>query len=144
MDVRADAKREGLPVEVLDDWRIMPAIALIQPLALDRGYLFWPATGYWRRSSHGGGGKLIEEMRRASSWPAERQMRCFSATALQSGNLFPGLQCPPRPDRKATSRHGETQHPDYTKTYWRNQRGPYAYRAVLHRPLKSLPAGAGL
>ena len=40
MDVRADAKREGLPVEVLDDWRIMPAIALIQPLALDRGYLF--------------------------------------------------------------------------------------------------------
>jgi hypothetical protein len=25
------------------------AIALIQPLALDRGYLFWPATGHWRR-----------------------------------------------------------------------------------------------
>jgi hypothetical protein len=25
------------------------AIALIKPLALDRGYLFWPATGYWRR-----------------------------------------------------------------------------------------------
>ena len=37
-------KREGLPVEVLDElhWRIMPA--LIQPLAPDRGYLFWPAT----------------------------------------------------------------------------------------------------
>jgi hypothetical protein len=35
----------------------------------DRGYLFWPATGYGRRpdGSHGGGGKLIEEMRRASS-----------------------------------------------------------------------------
>jgi hypothetical protein len=75
MDARAAAalslfKREGLPVEVLDElhWRIMPAI---QPLALDRGYLFWPATGYWRRpdGSHGGGGawKLIEEMRRASS-----------------------------------------------------------------------------
>jgi hypothetical protein len=29
-----------LPVEVLDDWRIMPAIGLIQPLALDRGYCF--------------------------------------------------------------------------------------------------------
>ena len=44
-------KREGLPVEVLDElhWRIMPAFAPIQPLALDRGYLFWPATGYWRR-----------------------------------------------------------------------------------------------
>ena len=66
-------KREGLPVEVLDElhWRIMPAIAPIQPLALDRGYLFWPARGYWRRpdGSHGGGGagKLIEEMRRGSS-----------------------------------------------------------------------------
>jgi hypothetical protein len=81
MDARAAAalslfKREGLPVEVLDElhWRIMPAIAPIQPLALDRGYLFWPATGYWRRpdGSHGGGGawKLIEEMRRASSRPA--------------------------------------------------------------------------
>ena len=60
-------KREGLPVEVLDElhWRIMPAFAVIQPLAPDRGYLFWPATGYWRRpdGSHGGGGagKLIEE-----------------------------------------------------------------------------------
>jgi hypothetical protein len=43
-------KREGLPVEVLGElhWRIM-GIALIQPLAPDRGYLFWPATGYWRR-----------------------------------------------------------------------------------------------
>ena len=79
MDARAAAalslfKREGLPVEVLDElhWRIMPAIAPIQPLALDRGYLFWPATGYWRRpdGSHGGGGKLIEEMRCASSGPA--------------------------------------------------------------------------
>jgi hypothetical protein len=64
-------RRAGLPVEVLDElhWRIMPAIAPIQPLALDRAYLFWPATGYWRRpdGSHGGGGKLIEEMRRASS-----------------------------------------------------------------------------
>jgi hypothetical protein len=53
-------KREGLPVEVLDElhWRIMPAIALIQPLVPDRGYLFWPATGYWRcpDGSHGGGG----------------------------------------------------------------------------------------
>ena len=41
-------------------------------LASDRGYLFWPATGYWRRpdGSHGGGGKPIEEMRSASSGPA--------------------------------------------------------------------------
>jgi hypothetical protein len=77
MDARAAAalslfKREGLPVEVLDElhWRIMPAFAVIQPLAPDRGYLFWPATGYWRRPSHGGGGKLIEEMRCASSKPA--------------------------------------------------------------------------
>ena len=75
-DARAAAalslfKREGLPVEVLDElhWRIMPVISLVQPLAPDRGYLFWPATGYGRRpdGSHGGGGKLIEEMRRASS-----------------------------------------------------------------------------
>ena len=58
MDARAAAalslfKREGLPVEVLDElhWRIMP-IALIQPLAPDRGYLFWPATSYWRRTFH--------------------------------------------------------------------------------------------
>ena len=78
MDTRAAAalslfKREGLPVEVLDElhWRIMPVISLVQLLDADRGYLFWPATGYWRRpdGSHGGGGawKLIEEMRRASS-----------------------------------------------------------------------------
>jgi hypothetical protein len=66
-------RRAGLPVEVLDElhWRIMSVILLVQPLAPDRGYLFWPATGYWRRpdGSHGGGGarKLIEEMRRASS-----------------------------------------------------------------------------
>ena len=34
-------KREGLPVEVLDElhWRIMPAIALIQPFVPDRGYI---------------------------------------------------------------------------------------------------------
>ena len=72
-DARAAAalslfKREGLPVEVLDElhWRIMHD-CLIQPLAPDRGYLF--RRGYWRRpdGSHGGGGKLIEEMRRASS-----------------------------------------------------------------------------
>ena len=77
-DARAAAalslfKREGLPVEVLDKlhWRIMPVVSLVRPLALDCGYLFWPATGYWRRpdGSHGGGGKLIEEMRRASSGP---------------------------------------------------------------------------
>ena len=75
-DARAAAalslfKREGLPVEVLDElhWRIMPVVSLIQPLALDRGYLFWPATDYGRRpdGSHGGGAKLIEEVRRASS-----------------------------------------------------------------------------
>jgi hypothetical protein len=46
-------------------WPGRCAIALIQPLAPDRGYLFWPATGYWRRpdGSYGGGGagKLIEE-----------------------------------------------------------------------------------
>jgi hypothetical protein len=80
-DARAAAalslfKREGLPVEVLDElhWRITAAFALIQPLALDRGYLFWRATGYWRRPSHGGGGGLIEEMRRASSRPAVDSM----------------------------------------------------------------------
>ena len=50
MDARAAAalslfKRAGLPVEVLDElhWRIMHD-CLIQPLALDRGYLFGPAT----------------------------------------------------------------------------------------------------
>ena len=80
MDARSAAarlfRRAGLTVEVLDElhWRIMPAIAPIQPLALDRGYLFWPATGYWRRpdgSLEGGGaGKPIEEMYRASSGSA--------------------------------------------------------------------------
>jgi hypothetical protein len=50
MDARSAAafglfRRAGLTVEVLDElhWRIMP-IALIRPLALDRGYLFWLAT----------------------------------------------------------------------------------------------------
>ena len=72
MDARSAAalglfRRAGLPVEVLDElhWRIMSVIPLVQPLALDRGYLFGPTTGYWRRpdGSHGGGGvgKLIEE-----------------------------------------------------------------------------------
>jgi hypothetical protein len=44
-------RRAGLPVEVLDElhWRIMSVISLVQPLAPDRGYLFCPATGYWRR-----------------------------------------------------------------------------------------------
>jgi hypothetical protein len=77
MDARAAAalslfKREGLPVEVLDElhWRIMSVISLVQPLAPDCGYLFW--RGYLRRpdGSNGGGGKLIDEMRRASSRPA--------------------------------------------------------------------------
>jgi hypothetical protein len=49
----------------------MPVISLVQVFDVDRGYLFWPAMGYWRRpdGSHGGGGagKLIEGMRRASS-----------------------------------------------------------------------------
>jgi hypothetical protein len=80
----------------------MSVIALVHPLALDRNYLFGPATGYWRRpnGSHGGGGagKLIEEVRRASSSQGQpRQMRCFSATALQSGNLFPGYNALPDP-----------------------------------------------
>jgi hypothetical protein len=45
--------------------------SLVQPLAPDRGYLFWPAMGYWRRGQPWRGfGKLIEEMRRASSGPA--------------------------------------------------------------------------
>ena len=51
MDARSAAalglfRRAGLTIDVIDElhWRIMPAIALIQPLALDRGYLFWPAT----------------------------------------------------------------------------------------------------
>ena len=39
-------KREGLPVEVLDELHWRSVVSLIQPLALDRGYLFWPATGY--------------------------------------------------------------------------------------------------
>ena len=77
MDARSAAarlfRRAGLTVEVFDElhWRIMSVISLVQPLALGRFYLFWPATGYWRRpdGSHGGGGKLIEEMRRASSGP---------------------------------------------------------------------------
>jgi hypothetical protein len=78
MDARSAAalglfRRAGLPVEVELHWRIMSVISLVQPLALDRGYLFGPATGYWRRpdGSHGGGGagKLIEEMRRARLGP---------------------------------------------------------------------------
>jgi hypothetical protein len=81
MDARATAAlglfhRAGLTVEVIDDlhWRIMPSTALIQLLEADRSYLFWPATGYWRRpdGSHGGGGavKLIEDiLRTASSQP---------------------------------------------------------------------------
>jgi len=78
MDARATAalslfRPAGLTIEVIDDlhWRIMlPATQLLDP---DRSYLFWPATGYWRRSdgSHGGGGarRLIEDMRRAASSP---------------------------------------------------------------------------
>ena len=76
MDARATAalglfRRADLTVEILDElhWRIMPVISLVQLLDADRGYLIWPATGYWRRpdGSHGGGGarRLIEDMRRA-------------------------------------------------------------------------------
>jgi hypothetical protein len=61
--------------------------ALIQPFAPDRGYLFWPATGYWRRpdGSHGGGGagKLIEEMRRASSSQGPGRSVKYDALAPQ-------------------------------------------------------------
>jgi hypothetical protein len=78
MDARATAalglfRRAGLTIEVLDElhWRIMPSMALIQLVEADRCYLFWPATGYWRRpdGSHGGGGagKLIEDMRRTTT-----------------------------------------------------------------------------
>jgi hypothetical protein len=81
MDARATAAlglfhRFGLTVEAIDDlhWRIMPSTALMQLLEADRSYLFWPATGYWRRpdGSNGGGGarKLIEDMRRAFPSPA--------------------------------------------------------------------------
>ena len=77
MDARSAAalglfRRAGLTVEFLTTGGSC-VIALIQSLAPDRGYLFWPATGYWRRpdGSHGGGGKLIEEMRRArQGWAA--------------------------------------------------------------------------
>jgi hypothetical protein len=75
MDTRAAAalglfRRAGLTVEFLDElhWRI--TTALVQPSETDRDYLFWPATGYWRRpdGSNGGGGpvKLIEDIRRAA------------------------------------------------------------------------------
>jgi hypothetical protein len=37
-------KREGLPVEVLDELHWQSVISLVQPLAPDRGYPFWPAT----------------------------------------------------------------------------------------------------
>jgi len=66
MDARSAAalglfRRAGLTIEVIDElhWRIMPAIALIQPLAPDRGYLFW--WGYWRRGRHGGGGSRLRK-----------------------------------------------------------------------------------
>jgi hypothetical protein len=62
-------KREGLPVEVLDElhWRIMPVISLVQPLALDRGYLFQRVIGDAPTAATEavGAGKLIEEVRRA-------------------------------------------------------------------------------
>ncbi len=78
MDARAVAalglfSRAGLTVEAVDrlHWRIMPSTALTQLLEADRSYLFWPATGYWRRpdGSHGGGGarKLIDDIRRRTS-----------------------------------------------------------------------------
>ena len=78
MDARATAalslfRPAGLAIEVIDEihWRIMPPTALTQLLEADCGYLFWPATGLWKRpdGSHGGGGagKLIEDMRRAVS-----------------------------------------------------------------------------
>ena len=58
---------------VLDElhWRIIPVISLVQPLAPDRGYLFWPATiGDDPTAVTKAVRKLIEEMRRASSGPA--------------------------------------------------------------------------
>jgi hypothetical protein len=62
---------------------------------------------------------------------AGRRVR-FDALAPQHYKVvtFFRLQFPPRPDRKAASRHGETQHPNYLETYWRNQRGPYSRRAI--------------
>lgn len=82
MDARATAalglfRRADLTVEVLDElhWRIMPSTALNQLLEADRSYLFWPATGYWKRpdGSQGGGGarRLIEDMRRAAASPGQ-------------------------------------------------------------------------
>ena len=74
---------------------------------------------------------------------AGRSVR-FDALAPQHYNVVTFPEYNARPDRKAAGRHAETQHPDYPETYWRNQRGPYAYRAVLHRSLKFVSAGAGL
>jgi len=52
-----------LPIEIIDEhcWRV-------------EGYLFWPATGLWRRpdgsAGGGGAGKLIADLRRNSGrWP---------------------------------------------------------------------------
>jgi hypothetical protein len=61
-------KRAGLSVDFSDavQWHVMPA-----PSETDRVYLFWPASGNWKRpdGSLGAGGarKLIEEIRQAAS-----------------------------------------------------------------------------
>jgi hypothetical protein len=60
-------KRAGLSVDFSDavQWRVMPA-----PSETDRIYLFWPASGNWKRpdGSPGAGGarKLIEEIRQVT------------------------------------------------------------------------------
>jgi hypothetical protein len=60
----------GLVIDLLDDhhWCIMPAVALIQPPDDAYKYLYWPATGYWKRpdGSPGAGGalRLIREVQK--------------------------------------------------------------------------------
>ena len=58
-------KHAGVAVEEIDEhrWRVGP------------GYLFWPASGFWRRpdGSPGGGGAhaLVEALKRAGEAPPE-------------------------------------------------------------------------
>jgi hypothetical protein len=71
-------------------------------------------------------------------------MRCFSATALQSGNLFPGHNALPDPIGRPLIAMARRSTPTTQKRIGATSAVRTPTERVLHRPLKFVPARAGL